>query len=249
MDIWLVSPAFGRVAVTDLVLAERRWLCDRLAERGWAANSVIVADDDNLDVARSYGFATVELGNDDLGAKFNAGYRYAAKQGADVFVHVGSDDWVHPDAFDVLADTDLSSFEPDMSAGCAVWSDGPEIVTQKRLTVVSLVAGIGRRCQVRGRWGCIPWLIPRNALQPSGFQPLKLGLRRGIDGALARKLQANWTVRDAPAEWIVDFKTGENITPYAGLASALGVGDETAPAEMLAPFYPADLVARVAAWR
>ena len=44
-------------------------------------------------------------GNEDLGEKFNAGYRYAGRMGAQLFVHIGSDDWVHPDVFDILDQT------------------------------------------------------------------------------------------------------------------------------------------------
>jgi len=81
-----VSPAWQRYAITRLALAERRWLCDELAARGHTANSVIVSDDDNLDIAAEYGFPTVERDNSDLGERFNAGYKYAADQGADLIV-------------------------------------------------------------------------------------------------------------------------------------------------------------------
>ena len=94
--------------MTRLALAQRRWLCDELAARGLDANCVIVADDENLDIAREYGFDTVEVDNRGLGRRFNAGYRHAADQGADYLVHVGSDDWVHPDLFDILRQNDLS---------------------------------------------------------------------------------------------------------------------------------------------
>ena len=75
MNLWLVSPAWRRFDVTRLALAERRWLCDELATRGITANSVIVADDENLDIAREYDFHTITMDNSDLGLRFNAGYK------------------------------------------------------------------------------------------------------------------------------------------------------------------------------
>lgn len=247
MNIWLVSPAWRRYSVTRLVLAQRRWLCDELAARGMQANSVIVADDHNLDIAAEYGFPTVEKDNTDLGARFNVGYQYAAEQGADIFVHVGSDDWIHPDAFNVLDVIDLEKTPAaDPTPGAPiVWRKAPQVVAQRRLLIVDLARGQSQRCFVKSMYGCIPWLIPRSALKPSGFSPIAPGLMRGIDGALLRgmKMRPNWIVQDAPDEWCVDFKTETNVTPYRGLAHTLGVGDEEDPWPMLAEFYPPHLIA------
>lgn len=246
MNIWLVSPAWSRFTVTRLALAERRWLCDELASRGHQANSVIVADDDNLDIAAEYGFHTVELDNTDLGAKFNAGYRYAARQDADLFVHVGSDDWIHPDTFGVIDKMDLEfadDMEPD-DGGTIVWTPGPILIAQRRLLIVDLNRQAARRCQVKNRWGCIPWLIPRAALQPRGFAPIPKGLKRGIDGALAHGLghKLNWVWQDAQHAWCVDWKTEMNLTPYIGLSHSLGDGDEQEAWPILSEFYPDALV-------
>lgn len=247
MNIWLVSPAWGRYAVTRLALAQRRWLCDTLTSRGQTANSVIVADDDNLDIAREYGFETVEKDNTDVGAKFNAGYKYAADQGADVFVHVGSDDWLHPNAFNVLETLNLDAHEPEIeSGGAAVWTPGqPQIVAQRHLTLVDLTRGVARRCQVQGRYGCIPWLIPRSALKPYRYMPIAPGYMRGIDGALIRgmKRSPNWHFQDADPLWCVDFKSDTNITAYRAIADSLGMTttDED-PWALLRTMYPRRLV-------
>lgn len=230
MNIWLVSPAWGRFAVTRLVLAQRRWLCDTLASRGLTANSVIVADDENLDIAAEYGFATVELDNSDLGARFNAGYQYAAEQGAAIFVHVGSDDWVHPDTFNVLNEQNPEPF----------------LVAQRSYLILDLHAQVAKRCYVSNMWGSIPWLISRRAMETTEFAPIeKAGLMRGIDGAIASRLTikgVNWVFQDAPAEWCVDWKTATNLTPYLGVAHTLGVGDEQEPSQVLDGWYPRDLI-------
>jgi len=232
-----------------MVLAQRRWLCDELASRGLQANSIIVADDDNLDIADEYGFPTVELDNSDLGERFNASYRYAAAQGADILVHIGSDDWVHPDAFDILAREDITKDEPmpDPAPGKpVVWRKGPQIVAQRRLTLVDMNTGLGRGCFVHGRFGCIPWLIPRVMFEPFDFAPIPPGHMRGIDGALIRAFHPRPIFRfqdDATDNWCVDFKTSVNVTQYESIADTLGIEDEQEPWERLARSYPADLVA------
>lgn len=246
MNVQLVSPAWRRYDVTRLALAERRWLCDELAARGLTAGSVIVADDDNLDIAHEYGFDTVEMDNSDLGRKFNAGYKRAAELGADVIVHVGSDDWVHPDMFDVLHQIDLEE-PPNMKPTPTtpmVWRRAPQCVSHRRLSLVDLSTGLLQRCTVLGKYGCIPWLIPRSVMAPQDFQPIPSGLGRGIDGALVRSLKTrpNWIFQDVADEWCVDFKSPVNLTPYRGLARTLGYGEPLDAWETLAAKYPAHLV-------
>lgn len=246
MNLALVSPAWRRFEVTRLALAERRWLCDELASRGHEAWSVIVADDENLEIAREYGFDTVEMDNSDLGRKFNAGYKYAADQGADVFVHVGSDDWVHPDTFAILGEVDLETFAAAMPplGQSVVWRRAPQCVAQRHVTLVDLGRGTLQRCIVLGNYGCIPWLIPRVAMESVGFAPIQPGLRRGIDGALVRGMRSrpNWVFQESDEDWCVDFKSPVNLTPYRGLVHSLGYGEALDPWPVLAEKYPADLV-------
>lgn len=245
MNIWLVSPAFRRPAVTRLALAQRRWLCDTLETRGHEAHSVIVADDENLDVAREYGFDTVEMANTDLGMKFNAGFQYAAGQGADIFVHIGSDDWVHPDVFNILNRIDLSKppqVDWDELDKAKVYRHAPHVVSQRRATIADLTRGRLTRCNITGSRGCIPWLIPRCVMEANRFAPIPLGLKRGMDGALARSLRArpNWIYQRAENDWLVDFKSRVNITSYGDLSS-IAVGPEC-DFSVLRSSYPGELV-------
>lgn len=252
LNIWLVSPAWGRFAVTQLVLAQRRWLCDTLSSRGWTVNSVIVADDDNLDIAAEYGFATVEKDNSDLGMKFNAGFVYAAEQGADVFVFIGSDDWVHPAAFDALETVDLNEaideLSPTADSPVVVWRKGPKLLGQRSITLVDLPRGAARRCYTKGRYGCIPWFIPRSALEPCGFAPIAPGHQRGMEGLLVRGIKhqrSNWIFQEADPLWCVDFKSDSNITSYRSVAGTLGITSiDEDPWGFLGCFYPAELVAQ-----
>jgi len=245
VQVWLVSPAWRRYSVTRLALAQRRRLCDALALKGIEAHSVVVADDENLEIAREFDFDTVEMPNDDVGMKFNAGIRYAAEQGADVFVHVGSDDWVHPCAFDVLNELDLSlAPDPVWEPGqCIVWRRGPIVLAQRQATIVDLPTGRVLRCNVAGSRGVIPWFIPRICMDVNDWHPIAPGKMRGIDAALAKGLaiRPNWVFQEMPDDTLVDWKSGTNITPYIALATNIGRG-EPVGLDALRERYDDDLV-------
>lgn len=230
MRIWLVAPAWKRFSVTRLALAGHRWLCDELAARGHQAHVVVVADDDNLETAAEFGFDALEWPNQPLGEKFNAAYRYAAEHDAELFVHIGSDDWCHPSVFDVLDTLDLAKApEPVWEPGqTVIWRRGPIIVAQRSITLVDLPTGVVQRCTVLGKHGCIPWLIPRVVLEPVAFSPVQPDQARGIDGSLVSGLtvRPNWVYQDPAEDTCVDFKSGTNITPFHSLQSNLGYGDE-----------------------
>jgi glycosyltransferase involved in cell wall biosynthesis len=234
MQIWLVSPAWGRFAVTRLALAQRAHLADELAARGAACHSLVVADDENLDVADEFGAVALEHPNDPLSDKCNAGVRYACEQGADWVVWIGSDDWIHPDAFDPIFTLPGGArhTKPIMSGGSIAVVD----MLNPRLMV----------CKVRGRNGVIPWIIPRQLLKPSGFEPLPLGKDRGLDGWLVQgmrdsRVKPAFHIEDAHDMARVDFKSSVNLNSFEALA---GKARECVPDPWaaLAEHYPAHLV-------
>lgn len=228
MNVWLVSPAWGRFAVTRLALAQRAHLIGELASRGVDATCVVIADDENLDVARGHGFATIEMDNTDVGRKWNAGISYACEHGADFVTVVGSDNWVHADLFEFPE-------QPPRRP--------PVVLTGRRMAFVDLPRGVMQVCHFRGKWGVIPWLLPRQALAPSKFNPIKPGQMRGLDGNLAvgLKLRPDWLFHDPHDLCRVDFKSSTNLTSYAALEH-VAVSRIADPWALLADRYPADLV-------
>lgn len=233
-----------------MALAERRWLCDVLSSRGLTARGVIVADDDNLDLADEYGFDRLEFPNDrGLGAKFNAGYRYALDRGADYIVHVGSDDWVHPDFFDPLPIPDVHpdkfpSFEPGR---CVVQKPGPVILAGMRIGLVHLPSGRGCVFHMKRTWGVIPWAIPRSAFRDNP-EPVKPDIQRGVEFELIRGIApVNYQYHDPHPFLGVDFKSDVNVTPWEGLeAHGTPLPDVWGA---LAEHYPAPLVEAARAYR
>lgn len=208
-------------------------------------SAVIVADDENLDIAHGFGFDTVVQSNDELGRKFNDGIEFACRQGADFVVLIGSDDWMHADLFDRLPADEGREPTFDEGVTAVTWGPGPEVITGRVLTLVNLAGGVLQRLHVRSHYGVIPWIFPRSALEPSGFRPIKESVNRGIDGSMIAGLgfSPNWVFTDPHDLCRVDFKSKVNLTPYRGLAKNLGYGaEETDPWSLLAEKYPATLV-------
>ncbi len=249
MRIVFVSAAWQRFAVTRLALAQRAHLCGELSERGHEATCVIVADDENLDIASEFGFETVEQSNAQLGRKFNDGLEYAARElEADYFVLIGSDDWMHVDIFerlplDIAEPPELTDERPIVT-----WAEVPEATTGREIAVVDLEEGRLRRCRARGRYGVIPWIFPRNALEPSGFRPIKDEASIGIDGSLIAGLNCRpeWVFSDPHDLCRVDFKSAVNLNSYKKIADGIGYGDEL-PVSILRHDYPLHLVELVEA--
>jgi len=115
--LWFVTPVYKRFHLTKVCLEQRARMLERLP---FEAHCVVIGDDENLDVASGLGLEIVELDNDYIGRKFNAGYRHAVENGATHCMPIGSDSWLHESAF---ADADftprtgisivgLSSFSP-----------------------------------------------------------------------------------------------------------------------------------------
>src|SRR5690349_3305876 len=138
MTVGLVIPAFGRLKVSQVAFAGYAWLADRLSERGVTAHVLVVADDENLELAAEYDVDALEAPNV-LGDKINAGLAHLRGL-VDFFCITGSDNWLHPDMF----------LEPD----------DERVVTGARLTMVDLHAGCATVLRTGFRQGLPPWIIP-----------------------------------------------------------------------------------------
>ena len=55
--LYFITPAFRRYELTAVCLEQHQRVIDELAKSGIEAHQVVVADDENLDIARSRGDA------------------------------------------------------------------------------------------------------------------------------------------------------------------------------------------------
>lgn len=243
-----MSAAWRRFSVTRLALSQRRELCDELERRGHSAAGVIVADDENLRIAEEFGFDPVVCANDELGRKFNDGIEYAVRVlEADFVVHVGSDDWVHPSVFDRLPSERAELELPTPERPAIVGQPAVEIQACRRITFVDLQTGEMRICGSAGRFGVIPWIIPRVALERAAFRPCRDSVNRGIDGSLVRGVgmrRSRWTFVDPSPFSCVDWKSDTNLNEFDRITRALGAdeGDSLSPWRLLEDAFGVELV-------
>lgn len=231
MDICFVSPAYGRYAITELVLEQRNLLIDELGLAGIKAMSLIVADDENLDIACSFGCEVLEYPNRPLGAKCGAGVVRAAEL-ASTIVWVGSDDLIHIDAFANFTDTLI-----------------PTIRTGARFSLMDIRRQKVMQCKGHSMFGAVPWIVPSVLIQTKTRMPVSKTLEKGLDGNFMRNIRRNLTpytveVDDPHAFRSVDLKTEYNIHNYKAL-SALGIEKEQDAGEALAGYFPDSIIKKL----
>jgi hypothetical protein len=225
MTIWFVTPAFRRYELSAVCFAQRRRVIDILAERGIAARCVVVADDENIDLALEQGFDVVEQDNEWLGRKFNDGIEYACRNGASRVVPIGSDSWIDPAYFLPLPLRDVTRTS---GLYCVVEAD--------RMAEINVddIKGAG------------PYVLDRRPLSFSKFRPARDDIKRGVDRSTIKgiRMQLRWRRHDVHPFQYVGFRGIPHLTPYAGLVDKWGVREHSDPWSILARYYPLDLVER-----
>lgn len=233
MTLWFVTPAYRRYSLSAVCFEQRRRVIDELAKHGIDAQCVIVADDENLDLARSQGFATVEQRNDTgLGRKFNDGMEYAGRNGAEWIVPIGSDSWIDP-----------KYFIPLPISSVARTSRNYAVVKDERIAYlnVATISGAG------------PYVFHRSLLERCGFRPAEDDLPCNIDHSTLKGIVGStgqnvpWRHRVLHPAQYVGFRGTPHITSYERLVRKWGVSENPRPWRQLAQFYGDDLVAKVRA--
>jgi hypothetical protein len=227
-SLWFVTPAWRRFALSAVCFEQRRQVIAELATQGVEAHCVVVADDENLDLARAAGFETVEQNNDWLGRRFNDGFQYAGEHGADWIVPVGSDSWV-----------EAAYFLPLPTAGHTRTSRYLATVTHDRLA----------HLEIKPNHGGGPYVLPRALFERSGFRPGKDLIGRNIDRSIVDGLSEppRWELHDLHRLQHVSFRGDPHLTRYEKLWYYWGVQEDRDPWDQLVEHYPVDLVARAQA--
>lgn len=226
MQLWFVTPAFRRFALSEVCFDQWKQVSAALAAHGVELRVVVIADDENLDIARAAGFDTVEQDNDWLGRRFNDGIEYACRAGADWVAPIGSDTWISPDYLYPLPGVRTSR----RSHLCAV-------VTSKRLAELYVTnVGVG------------PFMYHRSLLRPSRFRPAVDRISHGVDTStmhgIGEARVIRWEYRDISPYQHIGFRAKPHLTRYSRLWAAYGEVERYDPWEALAGHYPLDLVAR-----
>lgn len=238
MRLTFITPAFQRYELTRICLEQRNWAIEKLAGVGVEASSVVIADDDNLDVARSLGHATVERDNEWLGRRFNDGYEWAANNGSTHAFPIGSDSWVDPQfIIDALDRPDAREYD---------------VVASRWYQRVNADGTIRRKLWVPVLQG-VSYVIPIAALDDCGHRPCQDELRRGCDGSTWDTVRRRQGVRVVWSEAheldTVSFESWPQITAFSKLGGRWGRGDvHVGVFSGLTEHYPEDLVAKIQAF-
>lgn len=237
--LYFVTPAYRRYEVSHVCFSHRAWTIERMQEAGIDARCVVIADDENLELAKDFGFDTVEHGYDGyhdsrgrqyIGRKFNDGYEYAANHGAKYVVPIGSDSWIHPCFFSSLP------IRPR------------EIQTSQFYAIVSEDGDRMARLEIPIAGGVGPNVIPTALMRTHKYRPVVERLHRGHDTSLMRSfgrrnLSWKWIDID-PLQYFAFRVRGEQLNSYERLASKYAVGESETPWEDLALLHPPELVYR-----
>lgn len=228
MTLWFVTPAFRRYELSAVCFDQRRLVMDALAAQGVESRCVVIADDENLDLARERGFDVVERDNEWLGRRFNDGIEYAAQHGASRIIPIGSDSWIDPAYF-----LPLPSREYTLTA--SLYS----VVTADRLGELRIddTKGVG------------PYVFPRHVMRPSRFRPAKDAITHGVDSSTVKgiHMRIKWLRRDVHPLQYVGFRGVPHLSSYDGLYAKWGVRQHSDPWARLAEHYPLGLVQRARA--
>lgn len=127
--ILLVTPAWRRPELTEIMLRQRLRLTAALEPHGITCHTVVIADDENADIAEDQGHIVLRAPNV-LGAKFNHGYEVAVGGGYDWAFHVNSDQAFDPRLIVEICKAPVDSF---VAAGwlTAVHASGKKSITYR----------------------------------------------------------------------------------------------------------------------
>jgi hypothetical protein len=225
VTLYFVTPAYGRLELSEVCFDQRVHVIETLAEHGVSAKCVVIADDGNLDLARDRGFDVVVQDNQWLGRKFNDGIEYAFRNGASRVIPIGSDSWIDPAYFLPMPPRNITRTS---SLYC--------VVTADRLAEL----------RVDDTKGAGPYILDRQLLRASRYRPAKDEISRGVDGSTIKGIhyRIRWQRHDIHPFQYIGFRGETSLNTYAGLKEAWGVAEHLDPWAVLAEHYPAELVER-----
>lgn len=227
-SILLVTPAWERPELTRIMLEQRLRLTEAVRPLGVRCETVVIADDENLDIAEDLGHKTVGALNV-LGAKFNDGYEYAVEHNYDWAFHVNSD----------------QAFDPALIAAIAK-APTDRIVTMSHLSAVNATGErfIAYRNPVRAMQAFPLKLLRRNP-RPCA-EHIMSGCDRSTYEGVARANHGakEQRVRVGPLETI-QFESEVQMTGWerhVGIARNSGAREWKVPWDLLAQTYGPELI-------
>lgn len=237
-SVWFLVPAHGRVSLTHVCLKQLARTCAELKGHSVDASAMVIAVDENVESAHEVGFGTIETSNSWLGKRWNDGYEYAAREGVDYVIPLGSDDWV-------MTGWVLAQLEADGEFRCSRQS---AVVSEDQTRLATLQI----KYENRGgpAFGDGVRMIPTELLQGLFYRPADDDRNRGIDTSiwmrvrnmLGREPHVSFT-EVSPVQ-IVDWKSPEQLNSFDACLHFQS-GDLVDPFAALVGAYPAEALAEM----
>lgn len=231
-----VTPAWGRFELSRICFAQHAQALGQLRSQGYQAMEVVVADDENLEIAREFGLETLECANDGgfWGRRLNEGYEFARDAGALWIGPMDSDCW----------------FLPERATAMAHIASNGAVASSRRLTVFR---EDGRhRLDIEQNYGH-PFLLlmPSSSLEAVSYRPVQEGVEGNESTSTLARLRDSGasfaTIPGVPFELVGFTLPEKNATEYDYWLDQYGgvVTTDTYEGSVFAPLrecYPGWLV-------
>lgn len=231
--VCFITPAYQRYELSEICFEQRSNAMHDLQIVGIDASCVVIAEDDNLDIAMGYDFHTVERDNEYLGCRFNDGYERACKIGATHVFPIGSDSWCDPQFI-------IDAFEPNAPADHddVDLPGDREVISSRHYTRIN-PTGTRRKQLWVPVWQGVSYLVPAALLAKAGTnRPCRDDIKSGCDGSTWQTLEragANVFWSESHRFDTVAFESAPQITNFDKMVRYVVSEDET-------PFEGLDLV-------
>jgi|15BtaG_2_1085339.scaffolds.fasta_scaffold02120_4 hypothetical protein len=185
--VFIVTPAWKRYDVSKIVFSNF-FNIKKILKNKMDLQVVVIANDLNLKIAKSFGFSAVRSNNDFLGKKFNDGYEFAFKNGAEIAIPVGSDSLI---TSDIIGSSVNMSREDNI-----VFSSMHSVIREDGKSIGAIKTASSSGNMNKGAL----WLYRRGMMKKRGFRPCADNIGSGCDrstiAGLLKKSKISFVLND-----------------------------------------------------
>ena len=166
--VTIITPAWKRYEVSNIVFQNFYNLQKKLRKE-INLKVIIISDDENLNIAKKFGFITVETDNEFLGRRFNNGFEKAIEIGSDFVLPVGSDSLITKNI--ILSGVKLSN------SNSLVFSTMHSMLNEAGNKIGCINTASGSENQNKGAL----WFYNRESIINAGKRPCKNNINSSCD--------------------------------------------------------------------
>ena len=166
--ITIITPAWKRYEISEIVFQNFYNLQKKLKKK-INLKVIIISDDNNLNIAKKFGFITVKTNNEFLGRRFNNGFEKALEVGSDFILPVGSDSLITKEV--ILSGANLSN------SNSLVFSTMHSMLNEAGNRIGCINTASSNKSQNKGAL----WFYNRGSVISAGKRPCKDRINSSCD--------------------------------------------------------------------